>query len=66
MEKTKMPPCVEFSHSVEITRRNLMAYIAHELRTPLTVLVCNLRAILDGVQALNEDEIALLHEQTHH
>lgn len=50
----------------ETTRRNLMADVAHELRTPLAVLDGNLRAILDGVHALNEDEIALLYEQTHH
>ncbi len=50
----------------EVTRRNLMADVAHELRTPLAVLDGNLRAILDGVHELNEDEIALLYEQTHH
>jgi signal transduction histidine kinase len=50
----------------EMTRRNLMADTAHELRTPLAVLEGNLRAMLDGVHALNEEEIALLYEQTHH
>jgi signal transduction histidine kinase len=50
----------------EIARRNLMADIAHELRTPLAVLEGNLRAMLDGVHAMNEEEIALLSEQTHH
>jgi signal transduction histidine kinase len=50
----------------EITRRNLMADVAHELRTPLAVLDGNLRAILDGVHAMNEEEIALLYEQTQH
>jgi signal transduction histidine kinase len=50
----------------ETTRRNLMADVAHELRTPLAVLDGNLRAMLDGVHALNEAEIALLYEQTHH
>jgi signal transduction histidine kinase len=55
----------ELEHA-ETTRRNLMADVAHELRTPLTVLEGNLRAILDGVHELNEDEIALLYEQTHH
>lgn len=50
----------------ETSRRNLMADVAHELRTPLAVLDGNLRAILDGVHALNEDEIALLYEQTQH
>jgi signal transduction histidine kinase len=50
----------------ENTRRNLMADVAHELRTPLAVLDGNLRAMLDGVHELNEEEIALLYEQTHH
>jgi signal transduction histidine kinase len=50
----------------ETTRRNLMADVAHELRTPLTVLDGSLRAMLDGVRPLNEEEIALLAEQTHH
>lgn len=50
----------------ETTRRNLMADVAHELRTPLAVLDGNLRAMLDGVHALNEEEIALLYEQTQH
>ena len=50
----------------ETARRNLMADVAHELRTPLAVLEGNLRAMLDGVHASNEEEIALLYEQTHH
>lgn len=50
----------------EKVRRNLMTDVAHELRTPLTVLDGNLRAMLDGVHPLNEAEIALLYEQTHH
>jgi signal transduction histidine kinase len=50
----------------ETNRRNLMADVAHELRTPLTVLDGNLRALLDGVHELNEEEISLLYEQTHH
>lgn len=52
--------------AAEANRRNLMADVAHELRTPLSVLDGNLRAMLDGVHALNEEEIALLYEQTHH
>jgi signal transduction histidine kinase len=50
----------------ELTRRNLMADIAHELRTPLSVLEGNLRAMLDGVHKTDEEEIALLYEQTQH
>lgn len=55
----------ELEHA-EATRRNLVADVSHELRTPLAVLDGNLRAILDGVHELNEDEIALLYEQIHH
>lgn len=50
----------------EITRRHLAADVAHELRTPLAVLTGNVRALLDGVHALSETEIALLYEQTQH
>jgi signal transduction histidine kinase len=50
----------------ELTRRNLMADVAHELRTPLAVLNGNLRALLDGVHSVSEEEIALLCEQTGH
>jgi len=55
----------ELEHA-ELARRNLMADIAHELRTPLSVLDGNLRAMLDGVHEVKEEEIALLYEQTHH
>ena len=48
------------------TRRNLLADVSHELLTPLTVLEGNLRAILDGVYELNEEEISQLYDQTHH
>ncbi len=47
-------------------RRNLLADVSHELLTPLTVLEGNLRAMLDGVYALNEEEISTLYDQTHH
>jgi two-component system sensor histidine kinase BaeS len=50
----------------ETARRNLTADIAHELRTLLAVLDGNLRAMLDGIHAPGEDEIALLYEQTRH
>lgn len=46
----------------EQLRRNLLADVAHELRTPLTVLQGNLRAILDEVYPLEQDEIARLYE----
>jgi signal transduction histidine kinase len=48
----------------ESLRRNLVADVAHELRTPLTVLQGNLRAILDGVYALDTNEVANLYDQT--
>jgi signal transduction histidine kinase len=50
----------------ETARSNMMADVAHELRTPLAVLDGSLRALLDGVHELNEEEVALLYEQTHH
>ena len=47
-------------------RNNLMADVSHELRTPLTVLEGNLRAALDHVYELDDEQIANLYEQTHH
>ena len=48
----------------EQLRRNLLADVAHELRTPLSVLQGNLRAILDEVYPLNQEEMARLYEHT--
>ena len=48
------------------TRRNLLADVSHELRTPLTVLEGNLRAALDQVVELDEEQVANLYQQTHH
>jgi len=48
----------------EHLRRNLLADVAHELRTPLSVLQGNLRAILDEVYPLEQEEIARLYEHT--
>lgn len=50
----------------EATRRNLMTDVSHELRTPLTVLEGNLRAALDHVYELDDEELANLYSQTHH
>ncbi len=50
----------------EQLRRNLMADVSHELRTPLTVLEGNLRAAVDGVVSLDEEELANLYGQTRH
>ena len=47
-------------------RRNLLADVSHELLTPLTVLEGNLRAMLDGVYALDQEEISTLYDETHH
>ena len=52
--------------NMQAIRRQLMADVAHELRTPLSVLDGNLRALLDGVRPLDEEEIAALQEQTQH
>ena len=50
----------------EELRNNLMADVSHELRTPLTALEGNLRAALDHVYALDEEELAHLYGQTRH
>ena len=47
-------------------RNSLMADVSHELRTPLTVLEGNLRAALDHVYELDDEQIANLYEQTRH
>jgi two-component system OmpR family sensor kinase len=48
----------------EMLRREMIADIAHELRTPLTVMQGNLRAMLDGVYALDRTEIATIYDET--
>lgn len=50
----------------ERLRNHLMADVSHELRTPLTVLEGHLRAALDQVYELTEEEIANLYQQTRH
>lgn len=50
----------------ETLRNNLMADVSHELRTPLTALEGNLRAALDHVYDLKEEELAHLYGQTRH
>lgn len=52
--------------NAEQLRQNLLADVAHELRTPLTVIQGNLRAMLDGVYPLNEEEISRIFDQTLH
>ncbi len=48
----------------ERQRQSMVADIAHELRTPLSVVQGNLRAILDGVYALESAEIARIYDET--
>jgi two-component system OmpR family sensor kinase/two-component system sensor histidine kinase BaeS len=48
----------------ETLRRSLVADIAHELSTPLTVIQGNLRALLDGVYPLEQQEISTLYDET--
>lgn len=55
----------DLQHAAEL-RNSLMADVSHELRTPLTVLEGNLRAALDHVYELDDEQIANLYEQTHH
>jgi two-component system OmpR family sensor kinase len=55
----------DLQHAAEL-RTSLMADVSHELRTPLTVLEGNLRAALDHVYDLDEEQIANLYEQTRH
>lgn len=47
-------------------RNSLMADVSHELRTPLTVLEGNLRAALDHVYELDDEQVANLYEQSRH
>ena len=55
----------DLQHASDL-RTSLMADVSHELRTPLTVLEGNLRAALDHVYELDEEQIANLYEQTRH
>jgi two-component system OmpR family sensor kinase/two-component system sensor histidine kinase BaeS len=48
----------------EQNRRNLTADIAHELRTPLTVMQGNLRAMIDGVYPLDQNEVAKVYAES--
>ena len=55
----------DLQHAADL-RTSLMADVSQELRTPLTVLEGNLRAALDHVYELDEEQIANLYEQTRH
>jgi len=52
--------------NAEKIRRSQLADVTHELRTPLTVLQGNLKAMLDGVYTINEEEIKSLYGQAEH
>ncbi len=54
----------EALQGAEVQRRHLLADIAHELGTPLAVLQGNLRAMLDGVYALEITGIATVYDQS--
>jgi two-component system sensor histidine kinase BaeS len=49
---------------VDDTRRQMLADLAHEIRTPVSVLEAYMEALEDGVQALDEETIATLRDQT--
>lgn len=48
----------------ESLRQRMAADIAHELRTPVSVLRGHLEAMRDGVFALDQEHLAVAHEQT--
>ncbi|PIE79887.1 MAG: two-component sensor histidine kinase [Chloroflexi bacterium] len=50
----------------ETVRQNMLADISHELRTPLAGLEGTLRGTLDGVFALDQQQISNLYGQTRH
>ncbi|MBV7332832.1 HAMP domain-containing protein [Chloroflexi bacterium TSY] len=55
----------DLEHADQV-RRNLLADVSHELLTPLTVLEGNLRAMLDGVYRLDQEELGYLYDETQH
>ncbi len=48
----------------ERSRRRMVADIAHELRTPLTLIQGNLEAFIDGMYALNMENIVNIYDET--
>lgn len=48
----------------EALRQRMAADIAHELRTPVSVLRGHLEAMRDGIFALDQEHLAVAHEQT--
>lgn len=50
----------------EALRRRMSADIAHELRTPVSILRGHIEAMLDGVFPLNQEHLAIAHDQTLH
>lgn len=50
----------------ETSRKRWLADISHELRTPLAILRGELEAMLDGVRALNPDNLQSLNQEIQH
>jgi signal transduction histidine kinase len=48
----------------ETRRQRLVADVAHELRTPIAILQANLEALLDGVMPLENEQVAILYDET--
>ena len=47
----------------EQSRRLWVAQTSHELRTPISVLRAHIEALIDGVRAVNQSELELLHRE---
>jgi two-component system sensor histidine kinase BaeS len=45
------------------SQKTMIADIAHELRTPISVIIGEIEAIQDGVHAVNENTLGVLHSQ---
>ncbi|MBL4798677.1 MAG: HAMP domain-containing protein [Oleispira sp.] len=51
---------------IDSSRKNWLANISHELRTPLAVMRGELEAMLDGIRALNKENVASAHQEALH
>jgi two-component system sensor histidine kinase BaeS len=52
--------------TVDTSRKTWLANISHELRTPLAVMRGELEAMLDGIRALNKDNVSSAHQEALH
>lgn len=50
----------------EQQRQQLLADTAHDLRTPISIIQSHLEAMLDGVFSMNQENLAVIHEETLH